>query len=197
VSDNVDTSEFFVEELGLLSGILGDRQDDVRARYERRGLKFKGFEKITVPASTLGAILSKHLPPETEIDFISIDVEGTEIEVLRGMNLSRFRPRVIVIEALSKEAGDRIDTQMVDNGYLRARNLGTNLFYARDQKDVDTLRSIPVDCRIEKNVHPLGERYTPQVHIAGKVIRQSVESRKMNAPVGRRIFSKVLAMLRI
>ena len=35
----------------------------------------------------------------TDIDFLKIDVEGSEADVLTGMDLSRWRPAVIVVEA--------------------------------------------------------------------------------------------------
>ena len=33
------------------------------------------------------------------IDFFSLDVEGYESQVLRGLNLDRYRPRMILVEA--------------------------------------------------------------------------------------------------
>jgi FkbM family methyltransferase len=52
---------------------------------------------IEVPAMTLDAILQAAGAPET-IDFLSIDVEGHELEVLQGFDLARWRPRLILIE---------------------------------------------------------------------------------------------------
>lgn len=34
----------------------------------------------------------------TRFDFLSIDVEGHEIEVLRGFDIARWRPRLILLE---------------------------------------------------------------------------------------------------
>lgn len=195
-SDDVDTTEFYVEELGLLSGIQGDREEDVRTRYKWRGLKFKGFKRITVPASTLSAILTKHVPPETDIDFISIDVEGTEMEVLQGINLSQFRPRVIVIEANSEQARNSINEHMVQlNGYVEARRLIENIFYTRDAQDADALRAISVDCQFERVLHPLGKKYTAPEQIKGPMIRQPKCSQKVTALVRRWILTKMLTVL--
>jgi len=52
---------------------------------------------IDVPARTLDDILEEANAP-TPIDFMSIDVEGHEIEVLRGFDLARWRPRLLLIE---------------------------------------------------------------------------------------------------
>jgi FkbM family methyltransferase len=159
-SDDVHAVGFYVEELGILSGIQAGPEDNVRARYQKRGLDFKGFEKLTVPALTLNAILNDHLPPGVEIDLLSIDVEGTELQVLQGLDLRRFRPRVIVIEANFKEAGKILDAYLKKFGYIRAGKLFINAFYVQDLRDAEKLQAIPIDCEIERSLHPMGEEYT-------------------------------------
>lgn len=196
-NDEVDTIDFYAEELGLLSGMLGDRESDVRSRYEERGIQFKGFNRILVPASTLNALLDKYLPPETEIDFISIDVEGTELEVLQGLDLSRFQTRVLVVEANSQDVKDSLDKHLVQlNGYVEARNLGQNIFYAKNSKDIDKIRTISIHCQIEKNLHPLGEKYTLRQFIEGKAIHEHNKVQKTHGFAIRRIRDKLLALLR-
>jgi len=53
--------------------------------------------EVTVPVRTLSAICEEHV--HGEIHFLKIDVEGFEGEVLRGMDFTRWRPWVLVIEA--------------------------------------------------------------------------------------------------
>lgn len=50
-----------------------------------------------VPLRTLAGVCADHAP--AAIHFLKIDVEGFEAEVLRGMDLQRWRPWVLVIEA--------------------------------------------------------------------------------------------------
>ena len=58
---------------------------------------------VTVQADRLETILERHIPQSVRsIDFMSIDVEGSEMAVLRSNDWSRYRPRVIVIEVLVK-----------------------------------------------------------------------------------------------
>ncbi len=52
---------------------------------------------IQVPIATLDAILAEAAAP-APIDFLSIDVEGHEIEVLEGFDFTRWRPRLILLE---------------------------------------------------------------------------------------------------
>ncbi len=52
---------------------------------------------IEVPVMTLDQILREALAPD-RIDFLSIDVEGHELEVLEGFDFARWRPRLILVE---------------------------------------------------------------------------------------------------
>lgn len=52
---------------------------------------------IDVPVRTLDDILVEAGAP-APLDFLSVDVEGHEIEVLKGFNFARWRPRLILLE---------------------------------------------------------------------------------------------------
>jgi FkbM family methyltransferase len=80
---------------------------------------------IQVPIRTLDSILEEAGTPE-HFDFLSIDVEGHEIEVLRGFDIARWQPRLILLEDhvgdLSKHryltaAGYRIVRRYENNGW--------------------------------------------------------------------------------
>jgi FkbM family methyltransferase len=99
--------EFKIEEIGVLSGITVDN-DDVSRRYKARGINFGNFEIASVPAATLNSIFNECGIQRDDIDVLSIDVEGYEMEVLKGLDLTQFAPRLILIEANSKEYEDAI-----------------------------------------------------------------------------------------
>ncbi|MBK8008552.1 MAG: FkbM family methyltransferase [Rhizobiales bacterium] len=52
---------------------------------------------MTLPVTTLAELCKKHQPKA--IDFLKVDVEGAEKDVLEGADWKNFRPRVVVIEA--------------------------------------------------------------------------------------------------
>ena len=56
----------------------------------------KIIRKIQVPIRTLDDILEEHAP--AVIDLISIDVEGFTVPVLNGFTVSKWRPRLLLIE---------------------------------------------------------------------------------------------------
>jgi len=84
---------------------------------------------ISVPVRTLDSILTEAGTP-VGFDFLSIDVEGHEIEVLCGFDIARWKPRLILLEDhvgnLSKHryllgAGYRIIRRYENNGWYVPR----------------------------------------------------------------------------
>lgn len=80
---------------------------------------------IEVPVRTLDSVLEEAGAPEG-FDFLSIDVEGHEIEVLSGFDMRRWRPRLILLEDhvgtlakhhFLKAAGYRIVRRYENNGW--------------------------------------------------------------------------------
>jgi len=84
---------------------------------------------IEVPIRTLDSILAEAGTPE-QFDFLSIDVEGHEIEVLRGFDIARWRPQLILLEdhvadlakhRYLKAAGYRLIRRYENNGWYVPR----------------------------------------------------------------------------
>ncbi|NBD18848.1 MAG: SAM-dependent methyltransferase [Cyanobacteria bacterium] len=57
-------------------------------------------EKKTLKTKKLSEILDIYLPKNQTINFMSIDVEGLDYAVLKSNNWERYRPNIILIEAL-------------------------------------------------------------------------------------------------
>jgi len=54
--------------------------------------------KINVPQKTLNTIIETEIVDLKEIDIMSIDVEGGELNVLKGLDLNKYKPKILVIE---------------------------------------------------------------------------------------------------
>jgi hypothetical protein len=50
-----------------------------------------------VPTVSLADLLTQHNAPR-EIDFLSVDTEGTEFEILSGFDFARWRVSVVAVE---------------------------------------------------------------------------------------------------
>ncbi len=86
-------------------------------------------EIIEVPVRTLDDILDEANAP-APIDFLSIDVESHEIEVLNGVTLTRWQPRLILIEDLAFNT--RLHRHLRSRGYKWVRRTGLNGWYVPD-----------------------------------------------------------------
>ena len=53
-----------------------------------------------IPVYRLDKILDEHLPANTQIDFLSVDVEGLDLDVLSSNNWSKYRPTIVIAEDL-------------------------------------------------------------------------------------------------
>jgi len=84
--ENSGDALFHFSKSSALSG-LQKHVDDPRIEYDH---------SEPVHVTTLDAILEKAGNPH--IDFISIDVEGTELDVLKGFDLGKHRPSLILLE---------------------------------------------------------------------------------------------------
>ena len=57
-------------------------------------------EEVDVQVRRLDDILDHHVPADTAIDFLSVDVEGLDLDVLQSNDWQRFRPRFVLAETL-------------------------------------------------------------------------------------------------
>ena len=64
------------------------------------GLGAKSVKMIKT--DTLDNIIKKSKKKIKEIDFLTIDVEGNELEVLKGFNIKKYKPKVISIELINR-----------------------------------------------------------------------------------------------
>jgi FkbM family methyltransferase len=97
-----------------------------RRRLEKMGLR---WEEIRVPARTLDAILAEAAP--AGIDFVSIDVEGGELPVLRGFDISRWQPAIVIVETNARVRDPAIREYFVRHGYAYRHGIDVNDFYER------------------------------------------------------------------
>lgn len=57
------------------------------------------MKKIQIQIRSLKSILDEYLPQGQGIDFMSIDVEGLDFEVLRSNDWAKYRPRILLVES--------------------------------------------------------------------------------------------------
>lgn len=97
----------------------------------------------TVPMTTvtLTDIFSAHLPPGVEVDFLNIDCEGEDLEVVRGLDWSRWSPQVIAIEAYNDEGRAAVTDFLIGRGYTPVGQYLLTLIFVRSAVRVSDLRA--------------------------------------------------------
>ena len=71
----------------------------VNTLSKENGAKAKEVKKIYT--TTLNEIIANSKFNNSEIDFISIDVEGSEIDVLEGLDFNKYKPKLVVLELIN------------------------------------------------------------------------------------------------
>lgn len=82
---------------------------------ERLGDNLKTAETVTVPMRRIDTLLKSAGFPQ--LDLLSIDVEWHEIEVLQGIDLKVWTPKIIVVESLAEHISRMLDIHLALFGY--------------------------------------------------------------------------------
>lgn len=99
-------------EMGELSTITEFVDSDVRGDIRRRGRIY------SVDTISLADLFESHDAPR-EIDYLSIDTEGSEFEILHQFDFSRYNIRVITCEHNFTVARKKIFDHLTSKGYRR------------------------------------------------------------------------------
>lgn len=86
-------------------------------------------KEIRVALRKLDTVLAAHAEDVQEIDLVSIDVEGWELEVLEGLSFEKYRPKVIILENLFDDTA--YVEAMSARGYTRWTHNHLNDVYVR------------------------------------------------------------------
>lgn len=90
-------------------------------------------KEVVQRTRSLREILHERLPADVAINFLSVDVEGMDLEVLQSNDWERFRPRIICVESIGKTVselnGDAVYRFLSERGYeLYAKTANTLIF---------------------------------------------------------------------
>ena len=88
---------------------------------QRLNLGEKIKKDISIKVETLNYIFKKYVPENTTVDFISIDTEGMDLEVLKGNNWNKNRPKIICIETLNDQRENKNYRKEIHK-FLKKRN---------------------------------------------------------------------------
>lgn len=133
VSDTEREAIFHRAKSDLVSTIDETRLVDWKKHFE-----FVDDDQERVVTRTLTSILDEHWTHGNSIDVLSIDVEGHDFPVLKSIDLSRYRPRIIVIEmhSVSNMENTEVYQYLFANGFEFKFYAVLNAYFT-DSRDVE------------------------------------------------------------
>ena len=87
--------------------------------------------RIEVPALRIGALIDQYLDGQAPL-FLSIDIEGLDLEVLLDLDLARYRPLLLQIEPSDQRdpgRSARMQSHLQQAGYLLVAATDVNLIF--------------------------------------------------------------------
>jgi len=121
-SESKDEADFHIN-LGNLEAYSSLKPSPPKGRAEEAS---GDWTKTKVPVRTLNELLEKYEFPK--LDVLCADTEGTERDVLAGLDLEKWRPRVILVECWEEGS---LDDVLVPAGYERVWRCVDNDGYVR------------------------------------------------------------------
>jgi FkbM family methyltransferase len=97
---------------------------------ERCGKEGYSFQKIQVELASLDSLLERRTQ---RVDFLSLDIEGFELQALKGFDLLKFSPSVLLVELNFDSRDEAVKEHVGRFGYLAVGDVGCNRFFCREQ----------------------------------------------------------------
>lgn len=126
ISEKEDTLTYYIFNEPALNGFSQQLSDE---RVENGNYKLIDTQDLIT--QTLASVLDNYMSHSSQIDFLSIDVEGLDLAVLKSNNWNKYRPNVIIIEILKESIESLLENEITF--FLKAK--GYN-FYAKSVNSV-------------------------------------------------------------
>lgn len=128
IAQKEDSIEFFqIDEVDGTAGSTFDPQ--VAKELEKKGYTIS--KVVSTPVVPLKKSLAENLK-NNKIDFMSIDTEGFDLEVLKSNDWKKYRPTFVLVEIVNNK--DEINTFMYHNDYKKIFQNTANAIY-KDNKN--------------------------------------------------------------
>ena len=119
---------------GNVAGWSTFSEEEARIRETESGLKPK---VLSIPLVNINDVIAENFSPFP--NFISLDVEGMDLEILKSLDFQRFRPDVICVETISfsitnteEKLNDTIDF-MHTKGYFTYADTHVNTIFCKKE----------------------------------------------------------------
>jgi FkbM family methyltransferase len=118
-----------------LSGIVSTYDPRHMKRIERELVQYGGTKEIIkVPQRTLTNICNEF--GITRIDYLSLDTEGSELQVLQGLDFNKIDVEVIDVENNYPDSFGEIHALLSQHGYIVATRMSHDIIYTKTANNI-------------------------------------------------------------
>lgn len=150
-----------------------------------------------VPVRTVGELCRQH--GIHQVHFLKIDVEGSEADVVRGIDWQQIRPWILVIEAMAPNSADENhhawEPLILEQGYQCVYCDGLNRYYlAQEHRDLQVAFQMPPNVfdefipyrqyLLEQQLQSLDQKNVALEHDLDKTTRQLTEAEHQITQLG-------------
>lgn len=107
ISDKEEVLTFYIFNDPALSTF----SKGLALQYQKKEEHFVISEK-QLTTTKLETIFNENLTPDTKIDFLSVDVEGYELNVLKSNDWSKYKPDIVLTEVLDFEINAFLESEL-------------------------------------------------------------------------------------
>ena len=129
IGSSVGELDYYVFNEPALNGFSKQLSEQ---RHKSKSV-YKLIEVVKVQVRPLSQVLDSHLNASKKIDFMSVDVEGLDFDVLKSNDWSRYRPRFVLAEILGSSLHEieqsEIGQFMHDQNYMLYAKCVNTVFF--------------------------------------------------------------------
>ena len=109
-----------------------------------------------VPFRTINSILDENSEKFSKINFVSVDIDGSEKMALPHLDLDKCNPELLSLEH-SVLGDDYMIEYASSYGYTPAIKIGSDIFFVKDVDDINLINQFSVIGEQYHNTHPVEE----------------------------------------
>ncbi|MBM3711939.1 MAG: FkbM family methyltransferase [Actinobacteria bacterium] len=107
ISNKIEELEYFSFNEGALNTFSRELAIS-RATIENYFI----LSELKIQTQRLSDILDEHLPVNQPIDFLSVDTEGFDLNILKSNNWEKYSPQIVIAEDLQKEQNQFMSSEL-------------------------------------------------------------------------------------
>lgn len=119
IAENKNTLEYFMFDEPALNTF-----DAQMLKSRLQNTNYKHINTIHINVLRLEDVFNDVLPVNQDIDFLTIDVEGLDLDVLKSNNWEKYRPHWVLVEQLNLHTVEHLDFDI----HIFMKSVGYSLF---------------------------------------------------------------------